>query len=95
MESQLSVIQSKYELLENDYNNTVGNIQELDSKLKEAKNLCTSLEEKNKLDAEKKFSYLGMLLMINIILISMFIKFLFFFVLHPFQNMKWESIHIL
>ncbi|GFR31758.1 huntingtin-interacting protein 1 [Trichonephila clavata] len=58
LNEELTTLKTQYSMLKEELDNKTGNIHELDFKLKEALNQCSSLEEQNKLESNKKFSYL-------------------------------------
>ncbi|GFT58908.1 huntingtin-interacting protein 1 [Nephila pilipes] len=55
---ELTTLKSQCLMLKEELDKKTGNIHELDSKLNEALNLYSSLEEKNIFESNKKFSYL-------------------------------------
>lgn len=55
---ELTALKSQYSVLKEELVNKTGNMHELDLKLKEALNRYSSLEEQNRVESNKKFSYL-------------------------------------
>ncbi|GFY68064.1 huntingtin-interacting protein 1 [Trichonephila inaurata madagascariensis] len=58
LNEELTTLKTQYSMLKEELDNKTANIHELDFKLKEASNQCSSLEEQNRLESNKKFSYL-------------------------------------
>lgn len=52
-------MKNEFSVLEKELSGVTGTLQELDSKLKEARDQYTSLEKKNKKESNKKYSYLS------------------------------------
>ncbi|XP_055941623.1 huntingtin-interacting protein 1-like [Argiope bruennichi] len=59
LQEKLSAMKSEFSILETELNSVTGTVQELDVKLKDAKDQYASLEEQNKKESNKKFSYLN------------------------------------